>query len=73
MLRFMETVQSIWEQPINTQDAILHLHVKLLRIAKALKLWKRQHMGNMALRLAIANEVLRSLDAAQEQSHLTTE
>jgi len=45
---------------VHTQDAILRMHVKLIRTAKA-------------LRLAIANEVLRFLDAAQEQRALTTE
>lgn len=72
---FMETaVQAAWDQPVNTQeDAILGMHVKLLRTAKALKLWKRQNHGNLDLRLAIANEVLLLLDTAQEQVSLTAE
>jgi hypothetical protein len=72
---FMETaVQAAWDQPVNTQeDAILGMHVKLLRTAKALKLWKRQNHGNLDLRLAIANEVLLLLDTAQEQISLTAE
>ena len=61
---FMETIQEVWSQPVNTQDAILRIHVKLIRAAKALRLWKRQNLGNLALRLAIANEVLLFLDTA---------
>jgi hypothetical protein len=39
---FLETVKEVWDRPIDTQDAILRLHVKLLRTAKALKLWRRK-------------------------------
>jgi hypothetical protein len=70
---FLETVQAAWDQLVNTQDAILRMHVKFLRTAKALKLWKRQNLDNLALRLAIANEVLLLLDTTQEQRLLTTE
>jgi hypothetical protein len=70
---FLETVQAAWDQLVNTQDAILRMRVKFLRTAKALKLWKRQNLDNLALRLAIANEVLLLLDTAQEQRSLTTE
>ena len=70
---FNETIQEVWSHPVNTQDAILRFHVKLTRAAKALKLWKRQNLGNLALRLAIANEVLLFLDTAQEQRTLTPE
>jgi hypothetical protein len=34
---FHDTVQEAWSKPVNTQDAILRVHVKLLRTAKALK------------------------------------
>jgi hypothetical protein len=36
---FLETVKEAWDKPVNTQDAILRVHVKLMRTAKALKLW----------------------------------
>jgi hypothetical protein len=38
MLGIVETVQAAWAQPVNTQDAILRVHVKLIRTSKALKL-----------------------------------
>lgn len=39
---FLETVKEAWSKPVNTQDAILRIHVKLLRTAKALKMWRRK-------------------------------
>jgi hypothetical protein len=68
---FYETVQSAWSQPVNTQDNILRMHVKLLRTAKALKLWRRQSLGNLPLRLEIAKQLLLLMDAEQEQRTLT--
>jgi hypothetical protein len=38
---FIETVQNAWSQPVNTQDDILRMHVKLLCAGKALKLRRR--------------------------------
>jgi len=49
------------------------MHVKLLRTAKALKIWRRQNLGTLSLRLEIVNEILKLLNAAQEQRILTPE
>jgi hypothetical protein len=40
MSAFYDTVKAAWAQPVNSQDPILRMHVKLLRTAKALKLWR---------------------------------
>jgi hypothetical protein len=71
MTGFIEVIQDVWAQPVNTQDAILRMHVKLIRTAKALKTWRRQNLGNLPLRLAIAQQLLLLLDTAQEQRLLT--
>lgn len=42
---FLEMVTDTWNRLVNTQDAILRLHVKLLRTAKALKNWRRKSLG----------------------------
>jgi hypothetical protein len=34
MSGFLETVEEAWKQPVNTQDAILRMHVKLIRTKK---------------------------------------
>lgn len=38
---FTQAVQAAWEQPVNTQDPMLRMHVKLMRTARALKIWRR--------------------------------
>jgi hypothetical protein len=38
---FVETVQETWNRPVQTQDALLRIHVKLKRTAKALRNWRR--------------------------------
>lgn len=68
---FMETVKEAWDRPVNTQDTILRVHVKLLRIAKALKIWRRQNFSNWKVRWAILNIVLANLEKAQEERTLT--
>jgi hypothetical protein len=70
MLGFYETVQAAWAQPVNTQDPILRMHVKLIRTAKALKMWRRQSLGNLPLRLEIAKRLL-LMDVEQEQRPLS--
>jgi hypothetical protein len=42
---FLDTVKEAWIKPVNMQDAILRLHVKMLCMAKALKNWRRKSMG----------------------------
>jgi hypothetical protein len=49
------------------------MHVKLIRTAKALKLWRRQNLGNLPLRLEIAKQLLLLMDTEQEQRSLMSE
>jgi hypothetical protein len=53
MLGFLELVKHNWNQSVHTSDAILRMHVKMRRLAVAIKIWKSQHCGNLQLRLAI--------------------
>ena len=55
---FSETVQEAWSKPVNTQDAILRVHVKLLRTAKALKKWRRRQFSGWRISWEILNIVL---------------
>jgi hypothetical protein len=73
MLGFMETVQEAWEKPVNTQDALLSLHVKLLHSAKALKAWRRRSFNNWKLRTAILQIILLELEMAHERRTLSQE
>ena len=47
------------------------LHTKLARVAKGLKRWRREKVGDTRLQLAIVKEVLLQLEAAQEFRTLT--
>jgi hypothetical protein len=68
---FYETVQEIWGKPVNTQDAILRIHVKPIRRAKALKLWRQKKFADWKIRWAILNITLANLEKAQEVWPLT--
>jgi hypothetical protein len=65
---FLETVKEAWDKP---QDAILRVHVKLMRTAKALKLWRRKNFSDWKVRWAILNITLSNLEKAQEERTLT--
>lgn len=68
---FTEMIQNTWEQPVNTQDAILRLHVKLIRTEKAIKIWRRQNIGNIRLQLAIMQVAFLHIEKAQEFRQLS--
>jgi len=70
---FLEMVHTSWEQPVNTQNALLKLHIKLLRTARALKIWRRAKFSNYKLQAAILQIVLLELEKAQERRPLTVE
>jgi len=55
---FTETVQEAWEKPVNTQDALISLHVKLL------------HSANST---AIVQVILLELEMAHERRNLSQE
>lgn len=68
---FIDIVKEAWDKPVNTQDAILRVHVKLIRTAKALKIWRRKHFSDWKVRWAILNITLANLERAQEERMLT--
>jgi hypothetical protein len=70
---FMDAVSEAWSKPVNTQDAILRLHVKMLRTAKALKNWRRKSLGGWKLSWAILTLTLENLERAQKERALTQE
>ena len=70
---FHETVQEAWSKPVNTQDAILRIHVKLLRTVKALRHWRRNSLAGWKLRWAIINMILANLERAKESTTLQPE
>jgi hypothetical protein len=43
---FLQTVQDAWERLVATALPIKRLHIKLARVAKSLKRWKKGKIGN---------------------------
>jgi hypothetical protein len=68
---FNEVVQQAWTSSVRSSDAILRLHVKMTRTAKALKIWRRKTVGNFKVQLAIIQTVLTLLEKAQESRQLS--
>jgi hypothetical protein len=58
---------------IQSNDAILRLHIKLSRVAKELKKWDKTRMQVQRLKCDVANEVIFQLDVAQESRSLSSE
>ena len=49
------------------------MHVKLLRTARALKIWRRAQFSNWRIQSAILHTVLLELEKAQERRMLTAD
>lgn len=55
---FKEVVNQAWNSAVNSDDAILRLHVKMSRTAKALLAWRRNTVGNFKVQMAIIQIIL---------------
>ncbi|CAD6239585.1 unnamed protein product [Miscanthus lutarioriparius] len=58
-------------RPVTSTLPMKRLHIKMARVAKAIKRWKKDKIGDMRIQLAIVKEVLLQLEAAQEHRLLT--
>jgi hypothetical protein len=68
---FQQVVRNAWRKPLQAIDPIRRLHIKLSRIAKALKQWEKSSIGNIKSQFTMAKEVLWQLDKAQERRLLS--
>jgi len=66
---FRDLVEQVWSKPVHSLLPIKWL--QLARVAKGLKRWRREKVGDTRLQLAIVKEVLLQLEAAQEFRTLT--
>jgi hypothetical protein len=74
MPNFTECVQQAWSQPTNeTYNAMMSLHIRLARTAKALSAWARNLIPLGKLVATICREVIAQLETAQENRILTEE
>jgi hypothetical protein len=68
---FKEVVQRGWTTGVNSTDAILRLHVKMIRTTKSLSAWRRKTIGSVKVLLAIIQIILTHLEKAQENRQLS--
>ena len=73
MQGFHELVQSSWSKQVYSTLPLKHLQIKLARVAKDIKRWKRGKIVDNKLQLALVKEVLLQLEAAQEHRPLTNQ
>jgi hypothetical protein len=55
---FKQLVEQIWNRPVHSALPIKWLHIKLARVAKGIKKWRKEKIGDTWLQLAIIKEVL---------------
>ena len=68
---FQDLVQNTWNRPVASALPIKCLHIKMARVAKGIKCWKKDKIGDTRIQLAIVKEVLLQLEVAQEHRVLT--
>jgi hypothetical protein len=68
---FLSVVQTSWEKPVISTNAIRVLQTKLRRTSKALKKWDRDNIKWTKLVSSIADDVIFNLDIAQETRDLS--
>jgi hypothetical protein len=71
MPRFLEEAQEVWSKEVLPNvNHLATLHIKLSRIAKALKAWAKSLILFGKIVMAICREVVDQLERAQETRHL---
>jgi len=58
MKGFQDLVQNTWNRPVASALPMKRLHIKMARVAKGIKCWKKEKIGDTKLQLAIVKEVL---------------
>lgn len=70
---FLDEVATAWDCTLPGADVCRTLDFKLRRVAKALKSWSAQRVGNIHLQLAMARVIIYELDMVQESRLLSAE
>lgn len=73
MSGFHELVAEAWNQPLqNIHNPLKTLHIKLSRVAKALKKWSKTLMSQGKMAMVICKEVIAQLEKAQVSRQLVS-
>jgi hypothetical protein len=74
MLGYVDCVTKAWPALIqSSQNAMMNLHIKLARIAKALSGWAKQLVPLGKLTTVICREIIAQLDFPQENRELSVD
>jgi hypothetical protein len=68
---FRDVVKDAWQHNVLGISPLNILYYKLKNMARVLKAWSRELLGNACLKLHMANDVIKHLDEAQERMLLT--
>jgi hypothetical protein len=63
---FMDSVKQSWEQPVNSLNKARASHIKLARLAKALKNWSKGHLRRLKQEAHDAEQLVLPLDQQQD-------
>jgi hypothetical protein len=70
---FLDCIQDSWNKPVPpNQNTYGKLHIKLSRVAKALKKWSNSLVPQGKLEAAICKEVISQLEKALESRQLSS-
>jgi hypothetical protein len=69
---FLECIEFAWHKEVAAnQNPLVVLHIKLSRVAKALRVWSKTLIPQGKLALVISREIILQLEKAQETRTLT--
>jgi RNA polymerase-interacting CarD/CdnL/TRCF family regulator len=72
MLGFFDTIQEAWSKEISDNvNHLVTLHIKLSRVAKALRAWARTLIPQGKVVATVCREVVEQLERAQEDRQLS--
>jgi hypothetical protein len=71
MLDFKELVAQSWEVPVSSTNKARVLHIKLARLAKALKRWNMQRIIASKQESVEAQQLVLQMDELEEERPLT--
>lgn len=70
---FLDMVKISWERPVLSNNKAHVLHIKLARLAKALRRWSKQRIEQLKEQVQLAERVVLHLDHIQDQRQLTVD
>lgn len=68
---FLDQVKASWDRPVHSNNKARVLHIKLARLAKALRIWSAQRVEDLKSQVQLAERIVLHLEQIQDQRQLT--